>query len=40
VKAEDKDEKEKKADAPQDYQLSRALDLIRGIALYNGFRKG
>ena len=40
VKAGDGKGKEKKADAPQDYQLSRALDLIRGIALYNGFRKG
>lgn len=40
VKAGDGNGDEKKADAPQDYQLSRALDLIRGIALYNGFKKG
>lgn len=29
------DEEAAEADQPQDYQLSRALDLIRGIALYN-----
>lgn len=30
-----KDSGDKKAEKPQDYQLSRALDLLRGIALYN-----
>ena len=30
-----KDSDDKKAEKPQDYQLARALDLLRGIALYN-----
>ncbi len=30
-----KDGSDKKAEKPQDYQLARALDLLRGIALYN-----
>ncbi|MDA0306462.1 MAG: S41 family peptidase [Proteobacteria bacterium] len=30
-----KDKKDDKAEAPQDYQLARALDLLRGLALFS-----
>lgn len=30
----DKDDKDPQASAPQDYQLARAIDLLRGLALY------
>ena len=33
-KKKDANTPKKKADAPQDYQLSRALDLLRGLSLY------
>ena len=35
AKTKDGKKDEKKAKKPQDYQLARALDLLRGIALYN-----